>query len=110
MKIRNCRICGKKGVKFASDGCKICGADWVSDIEWSIAKKEGLTDSKKIRKLRLKNLRKRLKSLKMMRCLVKNFKFLRNSLKNLKINKMILQKKIFLKKKLRLKRKQRSKE
>ena len=62
MKLRNCRICGKKGVKFASDGCKICGADWVSDTRWSIAKKEGLTDGKKLRKL--SNTEKTYRSIK----------------------------------------------
>jgi ribosomal protein L37E len=36
MKLRICRICGENGIKFASDGCQICGAIFVSDIEWNI--------------------------------------------------------------------------
>ena len=43
MKLRFCRVCGKKGIKFASDGCKYCGSAYVSDIVWEIKKKEGLT-------------------------------------------------------------------
>ena len=43
MKLRFCRVCGKKGIKFASDGCRYCGSDYISDIAWKIKKKEGLT-------------------------------------------------------------------
>ena len=28
IKLRKCKACGKKGIKFASDGCKYCGASW----------------------------------------------------------------------------------
>ena len=44
MKLRFCRICGKKGIKFASDGCKYCGSPWIDNIEWQIKKREGLTE------------------------------------------------------------------
>mgnify|MGYP004308441969 CR=1 FL=1 len=43
-KLRFCRICGKQGVKFASDGCKYCGSPWIDDITWQIKRKEGLTE------------------------------------------------------------------
>ena len=51
MKLRNCRVCGKKGIKFASDGCKFCGADWVTDTQWQLAKEKGLTDGKILRNI-----------------------------------------------------------
>ena len=44
MKLRFCRICGKKGIKFASDGCKYCGSSWVSDALWQVKKRKGLTE------------------------------------------------------------------
>ena len=44
MELRFCRICGKKGIKFASDGCKYCGSPWIDNIEWQIKKREGLTE------------------------------------------------------------------
>ena len=44
MELRFCRICGKKGIKFASDGCKYCGSSWIDNIEWQIKKREGLTE------------------------------------------------------------------
>jgi len=50
MKLRNCRVCGKKGIKFASDGCKFCGSRWISDTEWKIAKDKGLTSGNVLRK------------------------------------------------------------
>jgi hypothetical protein len=37
LKKRLCRVCGKKGIKFASDGCLICGAAWVDNTQWNIA-------------------------------------------------------------------------
>ena len=51
MKLRNCRVCGKKGIKFASNGCKFCGAAWVSDISWNIAKKKSLKNGKVLRNI-----------------------------------------------------------
>ena len=43
-KLRFCRICGKKGIKFASDGCKYCGSPWIDNIGWQIKRKQGLTE------------------------------------------------------------------
>lgn len=37
LKKRLCRVCGKRGIKFASDGCLICGASWVDNTQWNIA-------------------------------------------------------------------------
>ena len=33
MKLRYCRICGKKGIRFASDGCKYCGSNYVTNTQ-----------------------------------------------------------------------------
>ena len=43
-KLRHCRICGKKGIKFASDGCKYCGSPWIDSTGWEIKRREGLTE------------------------------------------------------------------
>ena len=50
MKLRFCRICGKKGIKFASDGCKYCGSPWIDNIEWQIKKRKGLTEGNVLKK------------------------------------------------------------
>jgi uncharacterized membrane protein YvbJ len=50
MKLRICRICGENGIKFASDGCQICGAIFVSDIEWNIAKHRGEVEGQILKK------------------------------------------------------------
>ena len=50
MKLRYCRICGKKGIRFASDGCKYCGSDYVTNTQWQLAKQKGLTKGKVIKK------------------------------------------------------------
>ena len=50
MKLRICRICGENGIKFASDGCQICGAIFVSDIEWNIAKHRGEVEGEILKK------------------------------------------------------------
>ena len=49
-KLRHCRICGKKGIRFASDGCKYCGSDYVTNTQWQLAKQKGLTKGKVIKK------------------------------------------------------------
>ena len=50
MKLRFCRICGKKGIRFASDGCKYCGAAYVTDTQWKLAKQKGYTNGKVMKK------------------------------------------------------------
>ncbi|WP_440681768.1 hypothetical protein [Candidatus Pelagibacter sp. HIMB1623] len=49
-KKRLCRVCGKKGIKFASDGCLICGATWVSDTVWDIALRKNQTENNVLKK------------------------------------------------------------
>ena len=41
MTLRLCQACGKRGVKFASDGCKFCGAEWKGEPQ-SIKKNIGI--------------------------------------------------------------------
>ena len=55
MKLRYCRICGKKGIRFASDGCKYCGSDYVTNTQWQFAKQKGLTKGKVIKKKEIWN-------------------------------------------------------
>jgi hypothetical protein len=40
----------RNGIKFASDGCQICGAIFVSDIEWNIAKHRGEVEGEILKK------------------------------------------------------------
>ena len=49
-KIRHCRICGKNGIRFASDGCKYCGSDYVTNTQWQLARQKGLTKGKVLKK------------------------------------------------------------
>ena len=50
LKKRLCRVCGKKGIKFASDGCLICGATWASSTQWNIALEKNQTEGNVLKK------------------------------------------------------------